>query len=1034
MPRRFPEFGAVLLCLFSSCGRPADSDPVNGVVAALAAAPGMAPRFSVAAPFRRCTDHVPLGGTIPRADCPAPRNTTPPPLALRGIAPGADDPRSVHLLALFDLAAEDPRGIYLERTISSLRRVVELADDPTAALVDLSATLIIRAERTQAPRDLLEAYETAQKAVDRDPRNAAALYNRALALDRFGLVEETAEDWKAAIAAEPASEWAGEAHRRLDMLQAIRPPVPPRDDAPLADYTRYAAEEPQGARELGMDRLLAEWGGAAMRGDAARAEDRLRRAEALGTALLRRPGGDASLADMVRAIRAVAADSAATRKLAEAHREYAEGDALDERALFRQAAQRFSSAAVAADASLPLQAWARLRYGSAVFHDGDAPIGEVVFHQVLAGVNTARHAGLAAVARIQLAVMLARGDRYEAALSNALSAAHFAARARERENEGVALDVASNIQYQLRNSREVYALAHQALQRLARQRGSYRLHNLLSYDAEMFSADGFPHAAVRIQAEGVRVAALAGPVYEIEARLTRARLLLAAGSPVRTALADVEATRPMLPALTDTTVRAWMVAQRQMVEGASRVGSDPARAGELLDSAATFFVDIHAPMLALPAMVDGANARLRVGDTSRGLARLEQALGILEHRRNLIRMEPRRAAVFETARGVVDRIAMLMLAKAGPQEALAYLDRGRASLAPVGDTTAAGTPVEAPPGEVVLEYGLVGDTLLAWTVTGRNVQLFRTVVDTVALFRTIATTLRRLEENAPAVEIRPGLARLYDWLVRPVEVRLGAAGTPLVVVVDGNIAAIPFAALFDLRRERYLIEDHPLRFAVSLREARRTVVRRSGVNESLFVADPEFDPAAHPGFERLKEAADEASEIVTGYDRPRLIRSEQADGATVREAIKRAGILHYAGHAVFDDERPEQSYLLLARTPQNARLETLQAGEIAQLDLHNLSLVVLAACKTVRTASGRAAGFSGLAGAFLAAGAGGTVGSLWEVDDRYVRQLMVPFHDAYRSSGNGPAALRRAQLYLLRSGDAALRSPAAWAGFRYAGR
>ena len=94
--------------------------------------------------------------------------------------------------------------------------------------------------------------------------------------------------------------------------------------------------------------------------------------------------------------------------------------------------------------------------------------------------------------------------------------------------------------------------------------------------------------------------------------------------------------------------------------------------------------------------------------------------------------------------------------------------------------------------------------------------------------------------------------------------------------------------------------------------------------------------------------------------------------------------------------------------------------------------MVLAACQTVRTGPGRAAGFSGLAGAFLAAGAGGAVGSLWEVDDRLTRALMVEFHRAYRSSGNGPVALRAAQRHLLRSGDEALRSPAAWAGFRYA--
>jgi CHAT domain-containing protein len=46
---------------------------------------------------------------------------------------------------------------------------------------------------------------------------------------------------------------------------------------------------------------------------------------------------------------------------------------------------------------------------------------------------------------------------------------------------------------------------------------------------------------------------------------------------------------------------------------------------------------------------------------------------------------------------------------------------------------------------------------------------------------------------------------------------------------------------------------------------------------------------------------------------------------------------------------------------------------------------------------------------------------------------MVAFHGAYRRSGNGAEALRAAQIELLRSPDAELSSPSAWAGFRYAG-
>jgi CHAT domain-containing protein len=46
---------------------------------------------------------------------------------------------------------------------------------------------------------------------------------------------------------------------------------------------------------------------------------------------------------------------------------------------------------------------------------------------------------------------------------------------------------------------------------------------------------------------------------------------------------------------------------------------------------------------------------------------------------------------------------------------------------------------------------------------------------------------------------------------------------------------------------------------------------------------------------------------------------------------------------------------------------------------------------------------------------------------------MTAFHRAYRASGDGAAALRKAQQNLLHSGDPELSSPSAWAAFRYAG-
>lgn len=1023
MPRRFPESGAVLLCLVSGCGRPAAGEPVDALAEAFAAAPAMAPRLSIATQFRRCAERVPAGGTIPRADCPAPPRAKPLRSFLPGIAPGADDPRSVHLLALHDLTAPDPRGIALENAISSLRRVAELADDPTDALVDLSAALILRAERTQAPRDLLEAYEIAQKAVDRAPRNPSALYNRALALDRFGLVEETAEDWKAAIAADSTSAWADEARRRLDSLRAIRAPVPPRDDAPLADYARYAAEEPQGARELGIDRLLAEWGDAIQRGDAARAEDRLRRAEALGTALLRRPGGDASLADLVRAIRAAAADSAATRKLAEAHREYGAARIAFDAADLDRSLVSFTTVEEIADPSPVLQLWTRAYLATVLVHTAERDRGLQLLAVTAEKADPRRHPALVARIRWTEGNMSARDERWERGLDHAGESAALFSRAGEREHLAAALSVTAPTRFLLGEPDSGYADVRRALGALQMYRRSLRLHNVLGSTADAMLQDGFVRAALRVQSEDVRVASRHSPASATEALLRRSQSFAELGELAK-ARADVSAARSFIAAVTESYDRAWLEADLHAAQAASLAGMDQQRQTAALDSAAAFFLRTRLPFRALPNLVRAAMTRIEAGDQPGAVTRLEEVVRILSVRRDSIGLEPRRAAVFAAARNVIDAIVTLKLARTDVSGALTYLDQARASL-----SGARWTSVRSPEtrsGETALVYATVADTLLIWTVSGRTLSFTRMTLDTLDFRRRITKLEYDLERSAPEEELRPALSHLYDRLVRPVEEQL-ATGSSVVIIADGVLAGIPFAALYDHERHRYFVETHPIRFSPSLAGATRAQ-RASPPVRALFVADPSFDPDEHPLLDRLPHARAEIASVAAFYHASTLLEDERTSRDGLVRQLAAHTLLHFAGHAVVDNSRPEQSYLLLSAAPGK-----LTATEIARLDLRGLDLVILAACRTVGGSVSRSAGYTGLSGAFLMSGVKGTVATTWNIDDRLASMLLPRFHESYQQSRNALLALQAAQLAFLSSDDPYLRSPSAWGAFRYTG-
>lgn len=1021
----------VSLGALATCGAGGETDkPLAALVKALEFSP-VAARLSITTGFRACPEAVPDGGTVLRARCPALPERTAARLAdvaVRARAAG-DDPASMHALALVDLAAEDSSGRALERAISTLRQAAALSDLPGPALADLAAALIARAERTQAPRDLLEAYETAEQSLRHEPRNPAALYNRALALDRFGLVDETASDWQAYLAADSTSAWADEARRRRQAVLAIRAPTPPAIGAPLTAYAAYAAADPQGARELGMDRLLGEWGQAVEAGDAPRAADHLRRAAALAVALERRPGGDASLSDMVRAIRAAAASPPSVSALARAHREYAAGVRAFSVLDYAGAQPRFAAAAAAS--SPALLGWARVFGGTNHVQLGAREAGERLLTEA-ASADTLWHPALVARARWSLSRTAFANERWEPALNGARQSARLFARAGEQENEGAALNLAGDIHFLLGEPDSGYAVMQRGHQRLRPYRASLRLHNLLAASADAIAADGLHASALRLLGEDVAVAARTGhPAFAAEARLKRARHLARSGETTRSR-ADLEPARVLVQEIDSERARNWFAADLREVQAVLSLRADPGDATRELDSAAAYYARIRYPFRVLPALVGSAEARLFAGDAAGALQRLEAAVRLLDQRRDSIGMEPRRAAVFDAARGVVDRLVLLQLAEGRSGEALSYMDRARASLSSASPGRRGTAEVGMLEKETAVEYARIADTLLVWTVSSGRVQAFRTVVDTVQLARTIREVENRLQRGASEAEVRASLALLYDWLVRPVEGSLGTA-VPLVIVADGEIAAVPFAALYDAQRGRYLMENRPVRFAVSLREAQRipTMDAADGV---VLVADPAYDPREHPLLERLAHAREEVRMISPRYRGAALLEGADATRSAFEAALAHSGVVHFAGHAVFDDQRPERSYLVLARAPGGRGEGRITAAELARLDLQRVRLVVLSACRTVRSGNSRAGGFTGLSGALLAAGAGGAVGSTWEVDDRATAALMAQFHRAYAQGGDGPSALRIAQLALLRSADPALRTPAAWAGFRYAGR
>lgn len=995
------------------------------------------PRLSQQVSFRKCVARPAPGTTVPRAECGG--DPVSPPAAVLELSMRAArevrdsaSPQALHASALIDLVWSDTAGIPLDRSISSLQTAARVSERPGAALADLAAAHLVRAGRAQNVRDLLEAIDVAERSLDAEPRNPAALYNLALALEWLGVDGQAQVAWRDFLAADSISGWAEEARGHLRPRSEWTPPRPPPPGAAPAEVAGYAARAPQEARVHGWNIALDEWGSALLRGDVVRAQGWLRTAEVLGRELERRRG-DASLADAVRAIHSARADPTASRTLAEAHHAFAAGQAAFSAAEFAAAGERFERVAALRAPSQPLARWAGRMLATTMMATARMEEAEHMLQALMAETDTLRYPALAGHQQWALATTRLRRGRYQGALDAARRAERLLARANEREGVGGALYVRADIEYALGANVAAYGSVHRALLILAPFRTSVWRGNVLAVAARASAVDGLARSALRLQDERVAVAEMAGrTVHLAEARIARAEMRLATGDSAGAA-ADIRAGEALAPRISSPEARSWLAADLQLAWAHEVVGRSPREAAAALDRVIAASHGARPAIRRLRALVARARARLAFGDARGATADLDLATTLLIEQREALSSAPLRASLLDAARTVFDQAVMLRLAAGDTAGALAYLEKGRASLgAKPGRSVPAPSPPRMQPGRVAVVYALVSDTLLAWTLSNDGVQLMRTGVRGDALVRRARRVQSALEMRAAEPTFRADLEALYAELVLPIADRLGGVGTEVVVVADGEIAGIPFAALRDSRRGRYLVENHPSSFAGTLADALRVQKREAASGGVLLVADPAFDARAHPALGRLGGARAEVAALASRvYPGAKVLEGAGATPEALARALRGTRIVHFAGHAAFDDLRPERSYLVLA--PGGTEGGDLAAATLADMELSRMRLVVLSACQTLRAGSGRSGAFAGFAGALASAGAGGVMGSLWRVDDEHARALMTTFHHRYQQLGNAPRALRDAQLQMLQSPDVALRSPAAWAGYRYAG-
>ncbi|TDC74056.1 CHAT domain-containing protein [Streptomyces hainanensis] len=271
----------------------------------------------------------------------------------------------------------------------------------------------------------------------------------------------------------------------------------------------------------------------------------------------------------------------------------------------------------------------------------------------------------------------------------------------------------------------------------------------------------------------------------------------------------------------------------------------------------------------------------------------------------------------------------------------------------------------------------------------------------------------------------------------------------LVLVPMGALAAVPWHAAWEPGvegRRRYAFAEAEVSYAASARllceVAARPTVRHSGT--ALVVGDPRGD---------LAYAGVEAAAVHRAfYPGGTFLGGPAGTPDRVREWLRSpggsGGVLHLACHATVAPSAATGG----GRDSAHLSLHggRVSAEDVVEAAAAELEVVVLAACRSHVSGRGHDEAFS-LSTAFLAAGAGSVIGSLWPVPDDATSVLMFLTHHYLRRGGLPPGqALRRAQLWVV---DPLRRPPpgmppelaaraahvdpddlSAWAGFTHLGR
>ena len=247
----------------------------------------------------------------------------------------------------------------------------------------------------------------------------------------------------------------------------------------------------------------------------------------------------------------------------------------------------------------------------------------------------------------------------------------------------------------------------------------------------------------------------------------------------------------------------------------------------------------------------------------------------------------------------------------------------------------------------------------------------------------------------------------YDAVIAPIVDLLGSQFEELVIVSEGALCFIPWAAIVQSIRIRTVPSLTSYQLISSVPESHH---KNTG---ALLVGNPCLKELKKPLADL--PCAQEEVEMIASILNTRPLTGREATKAEVIKRMSSVGLIHIAAHGnknageIALSPNPGWTSKCPQKTDYILKMSDVQAANL------RARLVVLSCCHSGRGRILKGEGVVGIARAFLAAGARSVLISLWAIDDEATMVFMKTFYQHLKEGKTASAAVHQAMKFLRES-------------------